>query len=141
MLDHDQLPLDIKSQLEVDQNGCWVWNGRLDGGGYGVYYTPPKIYRKIHRVVWELLIGQIPSKLTLDHLCYVRNCANPEHLEAVTLKENILRGNGPAAKNLRKIQCPKGHPYDRVYKNGFTPNGRPKITRICGTCKNGRKSV
>ncbi len=58
-----------------------------------------------------MVVGQIPSGLTLDHLCRVRNCVNPAHLEPVTHRENTLRGDGVTAINARKTSCHRGHPF------------------------------
>lgn len=67
--------------------GCWLWTGSQDGKGYG------KTGRgRIHRIVYEELVGPIPDGLQLDHLCRVRNCVNPAHLEPVTGRENVRRG-------------------------------------------------
>jgi hypothetical protein len=67
--------------------------------------------------------------LTIDHLCRVRHCVNPDHLEAVTCRENLLRGETLQAANVAKTECPQGHPYDE--ENTYVyPNGR----RDCRTC-------
>lgn len=70
-----------------------------------------------HRVAYELCIGPIPTGLTIDHLCRNTRCVNPKHLEAVTLRENILRGTGPTAHNAAKSACRRGHPFDAVKKS------------------------
>lgn len=65
-----------------------------------------------HRVSYEAFIGPVPDGLILDHLCRVRHCVNPWHLEPVTGTENVLRGVGPTAINARKTHCIHGHPFD-----------------------------
>ena len=62
-----------------------------------------------HRVAYEKAYGPIPEGLVIDHLCRNGLCVNPEHLEAVTRKENILRGEGACAQNARKTHCKRGH--------------------------------
>jgi hypothetical protein len=66
-----------------------------------------------------LLVGPIPEGLTIDHLCRVRHCVNPAHLEAVSERVNILRGNGAGARNARKTHCVKGHAFtpDNLYRD------------------------
>lgn len=59
--------------------------------------------------VYERLVGAVPQGLVLDHLCRNPWCVNPEHLEAVTMRENTLRGVGPSARNARKLRCDRGH--------------------------------
>jgi hypothetical protein len=100
-----------------DENGCWVWSGRVGSGGYGkirVREDGREINRGAYRVLYELMIGKVPDGLVLDHLCRNRLCVNPAHLEPVTQTENVLRGEGFAAVNARKTSCPKGHPYDEA---------------------------
>lgn len=81
---------------KVDQSGdCWLWQGYKSGGGYGqLWYKDEggrKRTRMAHRFVYEVLVGPIPVGLTLDHLCFVRNCVRPDHLEPVTREENTRR--------------------------------------------------
>lgn len=62
-----------------------------------------------HRVAYEEIMGPVPEGLELDHLCRTRSCVNPSHLEPVTHRENMNRGD---VATRRKTHCPKGHPYD-----------------------------
>ena len=95
-------------------NGCWLWEGFINADGYGQMRVGDKTMR-VHRVIYGLFHGAIPDGLQIDHLCRIRHCANPKHLEAVTSQENTLRGNGPylsRQRNLAKTHCPQGHPYN-----------------------------
>lgn len=69
---------------------CWLWKRHLNRSGYGMVQAGK--LRLAHRVYYERAKGTIPDGLTLDHLCRNRHCVNPDHLEPVTLKENIQRG-------------------------------------------------
>ena len=80
----------------------------------------------------EALVGPIPKDLCIDHLCRVRNCVNPAHLEPVTVRENILRGNGPTAVNARKQLCKYGH---RLFgRNLYQKPRHGWPARECRTC-------
>lgn|SRR5438270_7935452 len=68
---------------------CWPWRGCVQSKGYGCVGRD-----LVHRVVYTITHGPIPDGLTIDHLCRNRRCANPAHLEAVTMKENYERGEG-----------------------------------------------
>ena len=92
---------ELDDKVYRDPNsGCWVWLGAGGGGGYG------RIGVKFaHRVVYEELVGPIPEALVLDHLCRVKPCVNPYHLEPVTHAVNVSRANAAVT------HCPKGHRY------------------------------
>lgn len=108
---------------------CWLWTGHLVTDGYGSIYIDGKS-RRVHRVAYEWLIGPIPEGLVLDHLCRVRRCVNPDHLEPVTDRVNILRGTAPTAVNALKIRCTRGH--ELTPENTYMPpSGR---YRACLTC-------
>jgi hypothetical protein len=99
---------------KVEQNGpdeCWPWTAALNDRGYGKFWTGKRLVYA-HRLMYVLAHGSLSAALTIDHLCRVRNCVNPAHLEAVTLRENILRSDSTSARHARKTHCPKGHPYD-----------------------------
>jgi len=80
------------AKFEIDESGCWVWRGSRFRTGYANIANDPGKTRLAHRVVYEALVGPIPQGLVLDHLCRVRHCINPEHLELVTGLENTRRG-------------------------------------------------
>lgn len=107
---------------------CWLWTGGLKSGGYGSFYSDGRSHAA-HRFAYELEVGPIPEGLTLDHLCRVRTCVNPLHLEPVTRKVNTLRGIGPTALHKRKTRCPEGHEYDET-NTRIRPNGG----RDCREC-------
>lgn len=87
-------------------DGCWTWTGYVRKDGYGTYN-----FILAHRIAFEVHKGPIPPGLTIDHLCRNRRCVNPDHLECVSIGENVLRGIGPAAMNARKTHCLSGHEY------------------------------
>ena len=72
-------------------DGCWLWTGWKNDRGYGNFEVDSTRTVKAHRFAYEVLVGPIPDGLTLDHLCRNPSCVNPEHLEPVTLRENIMR--------------------------------------------------
>lgn len=125
----DLLPEQIRKRIELDDYGCWL-STHPRGGPKADYrrITWKGHSRWIHRVVWELLIGPISDGMTLDHLCRIHRCVNPEHLEQVTLRENILRGMSPVAHNARKSHCLRGHVLEP------DPYCRKRSRRHCVVC-------
>lgn len=115
--------VDVPEQVSC----CWEWNTWSDHG-YGIFRLNNKRHRA-HRIAYTLLMGPIPDGLQLDHLCRNRGCVNPEHVEPVTLRENVLRGYGTTALHRRKTHCARGHE--------FTPeNTRPhRGGRRCLQCQ------
>lgn len=121
---------------------CLTWTGSKTTAGYGnVRIAGTNHY--VHRLVYEAHHGPIPKRIdgdraVLDHRCRNRACANIDHLELVTNRENILRGDikraapkviGPRKPRARKARCKRGHEFtpENTY---LKPDGR----RECRTC-------
>lgn len=119
----------LYSKIEVT-GFCWLWKGYLNSRGYGQFRVGNRMLRA-HRVVYEHLVGIQPPELVANHLCYVRNCVNPDHLEFITQRENVLYSHSPVRKNFDKTHCKRGHPLsgDNLYI-------RPCGSRVCRECKN-----
>lgn len=123
-------PAAVRFWEKVDKaapGGCWIWQASLFFSGYGQFQVGHAKIRA-HRWAYEREFGPIPDGLVLDHLCRERRCVNPAHLEAVTDRENVLRGDGPSARNARKTHCDSGHPFD-VGNTRWTKEGRRKCRR------------
>jgi hypothetical protein len=119
------------SKVHKSSDGCWLWSGYVGREGYGRTYYAGRKGLSVHRLAYELSVGPIPPGLVIDHLCRVHNCVNPDHLEPVTNRENVLRGIGLAVIHKNTTQCPQGHPYssDNTY---ISPQGK----RGCRVCRN-----
>ena len=112
---------------------CWVWTGPKSDAGYGHFRANGREWLA-HRYSYTATKGAIPAGLEIDHLCRNRGCVRPEHLEAVTHKENMWRGIAPAIAVARTNICARGHVLEgeNVY---VRPNGR----RMCAACCRLRK--
>lgn len=107
---------------------CWIWTGYISPKGYGECYFKGKTCRA-YRVSFEMVNGPIPDGMEIDHLCRNRACVNPEHLEAVSKRENILRGVCPPAINRRKKKCNNGHEYNA--ENTMISKRGSRVCRLC----------
>lgn len=126
-------PLEERFWKKVNKtDSCWLWTGFITRDGYGKYSIKADrgiVTKRPHRMAYELLVGHIPEGLHIDHLCGVRHCVNPTHLEPVTQAENNRRSNAPGHVRRRERKCAKGHPY--TPKNGYwRPDGRWRC-RVC----------
>ena len=120
------------SEYRPDLGPCWLWTGAPSTYGYGRFRMGGAGSALViaHNAAWELLVGPVPSGTHVDHLCRVRLCVNPGHLEPVTVSENIHRSPvALAPANTAKTHCPQGHPYDDV--NTYVWGGK----RNCKACR------
>jgi hypothetical protein len=102
----------FEQQAHPEPNtGCWLWGGTCNRSGYGQIGAGgaggPKI--AAHRFAYGRWRGPIPRGLVIDHLCRVRCCVNPDQLEAVSHRENCMRGMAPSVVVARSGRCSKGH--------------------------------
>ncbi len=105
-------------------DGCWLWTGSTDSHGYGKLLGTDHRLISSHRFSWQLVYGPIAQGMVLDHLCRVRNCVRPSHLEPVTQRQNVLRSIGPASDNAVKTHCVRGHLFDEANTYTKTPGHR-----------------
>lgn len=89
-------------------SGCWLWLASCSAKGYGYFFDGERNV-KAHRWSYQHHVGPIPDNLVIDHICRVRCCVNPAHLEIVSNRENVLRGVGVTSRNARKLHCARGH--------------------------------
>ncbi len=118
----------FESRYEVQKDGCWNWLPALNNSGYGCFKLTSS-----HRASYEIHIGPIPDGLDIDHLCRNRKCVNSDHLEVVTRRENLVRGNTIIARNVRQTHCTKGHPYSG--KNLSIHRDGSRRCRVCNAEK------
>lgn len=111
------------------RGACWEWTGCQTSTGYGRFMVNRR-GGPASRAAYTLLIGEIPVGLTIDHLCRNPSCVNPRHLEAVSMRENLMRGGSPSAHNARKILCKNGHKFDRRVFN----KTKGSYMRQCSVC-------
>jgi hypothetical protein len=111
-----------------DARGCLVWTGPGSGTGYGKFR---RFRRSVfaHRFAYMALVGPIADGLVLDHLCRNRACVRPDHLDAVTQRVNVLRGESPAACHAVATHCPAGHAYNKV--NTLVSKRGSRLCRAC----------
>jgi hypothetical protein len=115
-------------------DGCWEWKASKNAAGYGRFSVRLSLDNwatvYAHRFAYTLVVGPIPEGLTLDHLCRNPGCVNPAHLEPVTMRENVMRGNSPIVRQANQTHCIHGHEFagDNVYIR--KDNG----ARMCRAC-------
>ena len=134
----------IAENIKIDQDtDCWTWTGGLTtdsgkgNGGYAKIHVKGK-HCLGHIVTYEEYYGPVPEGLELDHKCRNRACVNPDHVEAVTHRENIMRSPiSPCAINARKTHCKRGHEFTvgNIYPATRRKNGIPVgVARQCREC-------
>lgn len=123
-----RLPTAFWDRVTVDQDGCWIWVAHVDRKGYGKFAC-----NGAHREAYRALVSAEIDGLDIDHLCRVRACVNPVHLEAVSHAENIRRGRS-GAPQAERTHCPRGHEYsgDNLY---IGKKAKGQTNRQCRACK------
>jgi hypothetical protein len=108
--------------------GCWSHKKKTYGAGYHFMQIDKRPYLA-HRIMYQWLVGPIPDGLVIDHLCRNRWCVTPAHMEPVTTRENVLRGEGHAAVNAAKTHCIHGHEF--TPENTYRWKGSRRTCREC----------
>lgn len=134
-------------RVVIAGEGCWLWDGVVARAhGYGSLsqrYGGKVVTHRAHRLSYELLVGPIPDGMELDHLCRVRDCVRPDHLEPVSHAENVRRGLAPDALRRRRAEtthCPQGHPYAGDNLHIYTDK-RDYEHRVCRACRDARNQA
>jgi HNH endonuclease len=123
----------IRGLTAISASGCWEWRGKVNRGGYGrICVSRAAGDQQVHRIAYETFIGPIPDGMEIDHKCRNRKCCNPDHLEAVTPRENQRRSTSPIAKNMATTHCKGGHAL--AGDNLYLHRGR----RQCRECQRAR---
>lgn len=116
-------------------DACWLWTASLDPNGYGRFNTGaggPTL--KAHVWSWEQTNGPKTPGMDIDHLCFVRACVRPDHLQQITHRENLMRSDTISARAAAATHCPQGHEYtaENTYIN---PTLGHRLCRICRKAK------
>ena len=112
----------------VKQGECLVWTGSTQPTGYGQAWNGNRP-EQTHRIVYRHVHGEIPSGLEIDHICKNRTCVNPDHLRAVTHRENMMNSDTVMRENADKVFCKRGHEL-----SGSNLRIDRKGGRICRKC-------
>jgi hypothetical protein len=129
------LPEQDRFWEKVDALGpCWLWTGARTKAGYGNFRLDNRSGIVVaHRYAWTALVGPLDPGIQLDHLCRIRNCVNPDHLDPVTGRVNVLRGMSPSAVTYRTNTCRNGHSMDDAYDYG-----KGRRCRLCTREREGK---
>lgn len=121
------MSLDERLERRIQRTAsCWLWVGYTKPNGYGSLTLNGRT-QYAHRLVYEALVGSIPPGSELDHLCRVRHCVRPDHLQPVSRAENCYRGESIPGRRHRQTHCQHGHE--------FTPENTSRNSRGHRRCR------
>ena len=125
---------------------CWLWTAGKNQYGYGQLTKKLDNVNSVgaHRIAYIILIGEIPKGLVIDHLCRVRHCVNTEHMEVVTIAENVRRGESGlerARQQSAKTHCKNGHEYTEENTYITATYRYRKSQRACVACRKKRSKT
>jgi hypothetical protein len=92
----------MKVEIPGPLDGCWLWTAAKTQKGYGVFGATSPGVTTAHRWIYSRVVGVVPDGWVVDHLCRNHSCVNPDHLEAVTHSENLLRGHAALRAERRR---------------------------------------
>ncbi len=129
--DHAGAVEKLLSRAAREPSGCLIWRAGRQGKGYGAIVWEGRSWLA-HRLMYVAAKGPIPDGLHIDHLCRNRACVNPDHLEAVTPRENVMRGE-VGDRMRRTTHCPQGHEYTPA--NTKVKTYKRRTSRNCRACE------
>lgn len=122
----------ITERVDIEDRGhgtpCWISNRAAHSNGYTKLGHLGRTWLT-HRFAYTVFVGPIPERMQIDHLCKVRACCNPAHLEPVTCRENLLRGDTLTAAEVAMTGCIHGH--DFTSENTRTTSSGKRACRTC----------
>jgi len=135
----------LLSKVAAGPNGCWIFTGSVTAGGYGSIGIRKPVTMLAHRAAYQLLVGEIPTGMQLDHECHTRDlacpggkclhrrCVNPDHLAPVTAVENNFRSRHTLTSiNAAKTHCNSGHEFTE--RNTLLSTKAGRTSRACREC-------
>jgi len=128
-------PIRLAFWDHVDTSGnCWPWRRAISSNGYGHVLGDNGRQQSAHTLAYEAYYGPVANGMEIDHLCRNRMCCNPFHLEAVTHRENVLRGTSLSALRAKQTHCARGHELE--FNHSYS---EPRRCRLCVQIKNRRR--
>ena len=125
----------IDRSIPEPNTGCWLWLGSVSQDGYSQVGKPPW---SGHRIAFEVKHGPVPEGMEVDHICRVRCCVNPDHMQPLTHYDNLIKSYRKVSPNSLKTHCPKGHPLDGENLRLKKTSTRLGVSRQCKACERDR---
>lgn len=115
----------LRDGAQISESGCWIWPGYSNRGYVRIRSGSRRLY--VHRLAYETFVGPIPEGMTVDHLCFVSQCVNPEHLRLLTMVENAAN-----QRSAQQTHCKNGHEF--TFENTYRRPASAGGGRQCRPC-------